>query len=502
MHYDETYDVTDRLAATGTSATRDRWVGFRRVRFAVGDAACQVVAPHQAARGRPWVWRARFFGHAPELDLSLLDRGFHLAYCDVANLYGNDVAQQRWNDFYRFATAELGLTKKPVIESMSRGALPVFLWASRNPEKVGAIYTDNPVATSLSWPAGHNGKRSEADWSRLLACYGVDESTAEQLPQPMDLDVLRPLADQQVPLAVVVGLADQVTPPEANALPLSKRYQSLGGPVTVWAKPGGGHHPHGLDPPAPLRRLLQRAAGFDVNPATRPTPSSEHRGGAGWGSDWHAAFQHTKRAVSASQDSRVILLGDSITQSLTGHHDRLAHPDGERAIDRWLGEYGALSLGLSGDRTEHLLWRLRHGQLQGIAPEHVVLMIGVNNINAGHTGDEAADGAAAIVRWLLDNVPSANLLLLGCFPAGKEPDDPRRVDIDRLHTRVARLADGQRVDYLDLRQAFLQDNGVLNQNMRADGIHLNATGNAVWMEALATYLAAAKHPAASIGQSP
>ncbi len=486
--FDEAHNAAERLGAAGVEPAVDQWNGFTRLQFALDGVDCQIVAPHQTAEGRPWVWRARFFGHQPALDLSLLDRGFHVAYCDVSNLYGSPAAVERWDRFYEFLTREVGLAKKPVLEGMSRGGLPVLFWAARNAEKVAAIYLDNPVANTLSWPGGQNGKRSDADWNRLLAVYGAED--ADQLPQPTDPDVLRPIAANQVPLALVIGMTDEVTPPEENALPLAQQYESFGGRVAKWIKPESGHHPHGLHPPAPLRRFLLRACGYAINPATRATPSSEYRSGAGWGSDWHAAFAHLKSAVADSPDSRVVLLGDSITQGLTGHRDRAASPDGTRAIDRQLGAYHALSLGLSGDRTEHVLWRLQHGQLRGLKPEHIVLMIGVNNINNRHTGDETAEGTAAIVEWLRQHQPQATLHLLGCFPAGHKADDPRRAEIDRLHEAVRSMADGDRDRYHDLRSRFLNPDGTLNENMRSDAVHVSPSGQAEWMEAMASIIEA------------
>ncbi|MGI9455900.1 MAG: GDSL-type esterase/lipase family protein, partial [Aeoliella sp.] len=485
ISYDESFNIESKLRSAGIEFEQNRWHGYLQYTFAQADATCHVVAPHQAAENHPWIWRARFFGHEPELDLSLLDRGFHLAYCDVANLYGSREALARWDLFHSRATHELSLSPQPILEGMSRGGLPIFFWASRNPDKVAAIYGDNPVCNSLSWPGGKNGKRSDADWQRLLAEYKTTDENSNALPQPRHPDILKPIAEKKIPVALVVGLADDVVPPTENALPLVSEYESLGGSVKVWRKPGKGHHPHGLHPPAPLRRFLLRARGYTFNPAANAVPSVEYRSGAGWGADWNTAFAHLKKTVAENSGSQLVFLGDSITQGLTGHQDRVARPNGQRAIDRHFGDRKALSLGLSGDRTEHVLWRLQNGQLDGLSPAHIVLMIGVNNINSGgHTGDETAEGTAAIVRWLRKNKPDAKVILLGCFPAGQQPTDSHRAEIEILHQEIAPLADGKKIVYVDLRPHFLTDDGTLNQNMSGDAIHISRSGQEVWMKAL------------------
>ncbi|MCB1129683.1 MAG: prolyl oligopeptidase family serine peptidase [Verrucomicrobiae bacterium] len=495
IRFDENHDVRQLLVNAGVEPKRSLFHGCVSVDFPLpgNGAACKIVAPSQSAEGRPWIWRARFFGHEPELDLSLLDRGFHIGYCDVSNLYGGPGAMERWDAFYQFATETLGLSKKPVLEGMSRGGLPIFLWASRNPEKVAAIYGDNPVCDFRTWPGGHGGKRSEDDWKRLLAAWNLDQAAAMKHQQPRDESILGPIASAKIPVALVLGSADDVVPPKQNGEELAANLTKLGGVVKVWRKPGAGHHPHGLHPAGPLRRFLLAATGRETNPAIVPVPSSEYRAaGQGWPKGlWRNAFADVKRAAEEHPDARVVFLGDSISQALTGHKDRVSHAGGSRPIDKVFGEGEALSLGLSGDRTEHLLWRIDHGQFDGLKPEWVVLMIGVNNINTGgHTGEETAAGTAAVVKRLKAKLPETRILMLGCFPAGERPDDPRRTEIDALHKGVAPLADDERVFYQDLRPMFLEADGTLNDLMTTDAIHLNAKGQAAWLAAIMELISA------------
>lgn len=490
--YDEGCDMVALLHKVGVTPKRGDFGGYARYDFTLPGAGCGavIVVPQQAAEGRPWIWRARFFGHEPELDLQLLDRGWHLVYCDVADLYGGPEAMRRWDAAYDFMAGKVGLSNKVVLEGMSRGGLPIFNWAARHPERVAAIYGDNPVCDFRTWPGGNGGKRSDADWVRLLKAWNLDETAAATAEQVVGR--LEPIAAAKIPVALVLGTADEVVPPAANGEPVAKRYAELGGTVKVWRKPGAVHHPHGLHPPDALRRFLMAAAGFPANPAVVPAPSSEYRAaGQGWPKgQWRPAFAELRAAAMANPDAKVIFLGDSITQGLTGHKDRVTHTGGKRPIDLHFADRKALSLGLSGDRTEHLLWRIDHGQFDGLAPEWVVLMIGVNNINAaGHTGEETAAGTAAVLERLRKVAPGAKILLLGAFPAGKSPDDPRRAEIDALHREIRPLADGARVFYLDLRPHFLNPDGTQNDRMSGDQIHLGAAGGETWMAAVDEFIA-------------
>ncbi len=252
-------DLAADLAGAGLEAKVSEWHGFARHDFRLpGDgASCTVVVPGEAAEGRPWIWRARFFGHQPALDIALLERGWHLCYCDVANLYGAPRAVGRWDRFHAFATGPLGLGGRPVLEGMSRGGLIIFNWASANPGKVRAIYGDNPVCDFRTWPGGGSGgKRSEGDWARCLDAYGLGEDAAGTARQPCDPATLEPLAKAGVPVFLVLGEADEVVPVAANADALAGAYRGLGGDVREWRKPGLGHHPHGLDPVGPLLEAI------------------------------------------------------------------------------------------------------------------------------------------------------------------------------------------------------------------------------------------------------
>ncbi|MFW6163529.1 MAG: alpha/beta hydrolase family protein [Planctomycetota bacterium] len=232
---------------------RTTWHGFDRCAFAVEGRRCWVVVPKRAAEGKPWVWRARFFGHEPQADIALLGKGFHLAYCDVGGLFGSPQAVAHWDAFYAYLTEQQGFAKKAVLEAMSRGGLIALNWAASNPEKVACIYLDAPVCDFKSWPGGKGkGRGAPGEWQRCIKAYGFRDEAEALAYDKNPLDRLAPLAKARIPILSICGADDQVVPVAENTAVLQRRYKKLGGPIQVILKPRCGHHPHSLKDPRPI----------------------------------------------------------------------------------------------------------------------------------------------------------------------------------------------------------------------------------------------------------
>jgi pimeloyl-ACP methyl ester carboxylesterase len=219
---------------------KSKWQGFD----AYKDGGRTIVAPNEAAEGKPWVWRARFFGHEPQFDVALLKRGYHLVYCNVGGLYGNDEAVDRWNAFYKYLREEHGFAEKAVLEGMSRGGLIIYNWGIANPAKVAVIYGDAPVMDFKSWPGPTN--------KGILKAYGFKNAEEAKSYRGNPVDNLKPLADAGVPIIHVVGDADKVVPVSENTAVAEERYKAMGGVFKVLHKEKVGHHPHSLKDPSPL----------------------------------------------------------------------------------------------------------------------------------------------------------------------------------------------------------------------------------------------------------
>ncbi len=168
----------------------------------------------------------------------------------------------------------------------------------------------------------------------------------------------------------------------------------------------------------------------------------------------------------------LLFLGDSITQ---GWHDNQV----------WKRHYGprhAANFGIGGDRTEHVLWRLEHGEVEGIKPKVAVLMIGTNNAGSNSAEDIAA-GITAIVKDLRERLPETHVLLLGVFPRGEKPDKTR-AKLQQVNEQISKLDDGSHVTYLDIGKAFLNPDGTISREIMPDFLHLSAKGYRLWAEAM------------------
>lgn len=237
------------------------WHGFARYDFEIGGKPVLIVVPDQPADGRPWVWHGEFFGHKPAPDIALLKQGFHIVYTRFPDQLGSPAAVAHWNTCYKDLTSRFELAPKVALVGLSRGGLYCYNWAIANPEKVACIYGDAPVCDFKSWPGGKGkGKGSLRDWQLVLQTYGFKDDAEALAYDKNPVDQLAPLAKAGVPLLHVYGDADDVVPWDENTGVIAERYKKLGGSITLIAKPGVGHHPHGLDDPTPIVEFIRKHA--------------------------------------------------------------------------------------------------------------------------------------------------------------------------------------------------------------------------------------------------
>jgi len=236
--------------------TQSEWHGYERLDFVVAGQPAILIIPKEDAPGKPWIWRAEWFGdrHGPQVALALLKRGWHYAYINASDRYGSPEAMRIFDAFYRRLTAEHGLAPKVVLEGFSRGGLYAFNFAAEHPDRVAALYLDAPALDLKSWP----GYRS-ARWPEVAARYGLtlaEMETARVSP----LDRIEPVAKAGIPIIGVSGDADNIVRLEENLGVLAPRYRAAGGLIEVIIKPGAGHSPHSLEDPAPVVDFILRHA--------------------------------------------------------------------------------------------------------------------------------------------------------------------------------------------------------------------------------------------------
>lgn len=210
----------------------------------------------------------------------------------------------------------------------------------------------------------------------------------------------------------------------------------------------------------------------DVNYATVPESRPERSGKFGW---WLA--RHEQKLEEARRGADVVFLGDSITQGWEG--------PGRDIWREHFGSKNALNLGFGGDSTQHVLWRLDHGELDNLHPKVVVLLIGTNNVRHSEaTPDQIAAGVREILQQIHHKAPSARVLLHAIFPRGANADDPWRKRCHEVNERLPVLADGARVRFIDLGARLTNDDGTISREIMPDLLHLSPQGYAIWAEAL------------------
>lgn len=192
--------------------------------------------------------------------------------------------------------------------------------------------------------------------------------------------------------------------------------------------------------------------------------------------------QH-ERSVARVRQGQVdlLMIGDSITQ---GWGD-----EGRQVWDRYYAHRRAVNLGFNGDRTEQVLWRLQHGELDGIHPKVAVVMIGTNNSGTRNDPpEETAAGVQAIVTLIRTKLPEMKILLLGIFPRGATAIDALRILNEAINERLRAFADGRQLFYADLGHLFLEHDGRLKRDLMPDLLHLNEQGYRVWAEGMEAQL--------------
>lgn len=186
-------------------------------------------------------------------------------------------------------------------------------------------------------------------------------------------------------------------------------------------------------------------------------------------------------AQAKKGEGQLVFLGDSITAGWAGN--------GKEVWAKAFGAYQPLNFGIGGDRTQHVLWRIENGELEGIKPKAAVVMIGTNN-----SGTDPAEGIAKGVTRIIETIrakqPQAKILLLAVFPRGEKPaPNPGRDKLKKVNEMIAKLEDGKNVFFLDIGDKFMKPDGTLTKDVMPDFLHLSAAGYQIWADAISPKLA-------------
>ena len=172
----------------------------------------------------------------------------------------------------------------------------------------------------------------------------------------------------------------------------------------------------------------------------------------------------------------LVFLGDSITQGWEGA--------GKQTWDKHYAHRRAANFGIGGDKTQHVQWRLDHGNLDGLSPKLIVVLIGINN-GAGNNPPQIAEGVIAILQRLRRKLPEARILLMGIFPYGADANNQNRAHLNGANPILKRAAASDpMIDYRDIGHLFLDEHGAYRPDVTPDRLHLKARGYEIWAAAI------------------
>ena len=256
--------------------------------------------------------------------------------------------------------------------------------------------------------------------------------------------------------------------------------------------------PHGVkgpiriyrgEPPEPLPAAAR--------PAPRPQPAQHPRwAGPGFWDRRHKA--KLAEIATGPKEYDCVFVGDSITHNWEGWDEKpdvevaerlyanggLKFPNGPgRAVWKEMkNTWRVLNLGMAGDTTQNVLWRLDNGEMDGYRARYVFLMIGTNN--GSDTPVNRAKGIKAVLDKIAEKQPQATILLSPIFPSGARPNDPLRVTKDKTNAIIKDYADGKRIVWVDFNTKFLNADGTLNTSIMPDLLHPLEAGYRIWFEAI------------------
>jgi lysophospholipase L1-like esterase len=205
-----------------------------------------------------------------------------------------------------------------------------------------------------------------------------------------------------------------------------------------------------------------------------------------WVLDWwmprhEAKLKEIRKLKEAGKDPQIVFIGDSITEGW----ERSGLPVWKQYYEK----YNAVDLGFGSDRTENVLWRLQHGEVDGIAPKVAVLLIGTNNTGSRQEDPKTtAAGIKRIIDELRQRLPQTKVLLLAIFPRGEQPADNLRRINERVNAIISGFDDGRHVFFLDINAALMNQDGTLFKDIMPDLLHPNEKGYEIWAQSMAPAL--------------
>ena len=213
-----------------------------------------------------------------------------------------------------------------------------------------------------------------------------------------------------------------------------------------------------------------------ANPAATPVENPDPDRSGEY--NWKERHEQVK-ARNAQGGVNLVFIGDSITHYFGGEPEAKIVRAGE-VWKKYYGHRQAVNMGFGWDRTEHVLWRLEKGELDGIAPKVAVVMVGVNNLLRDYSPEQTAEGIRAIVDLVGKKLPQTKILLLGILPFGI----PVSGKVRTANELISKFPDGRQIYFLDEWNMFLKSDSSIDKGLMSDTLHPNAKGYQIIAEAI------------------
>jgi lysophospholipase L1-like esterase len=220
--------------------------------------------------------------------------------------------------------------------------------------------------------------------------------------------------------------------------------------------------PEGTEPPPPKNIIFP--------PADTPHPKMSADGNPQPGYP-NALKGHNSSLLKNMPE--ILFIGDSITAGWN-----------KDVMKEKFAKYKTMQIGIGGDWTQNVLWRVENSTLDQVKPKLIILMIGTNNFGHGYSVDDIVAGNAAILKAIKKKTPDTKVLLLGIFPRGKKMSDAGNTTIKEINEKLQALADGKKIFFLDIGGKLVEPDGTLNRNVFYDGLHLTKEGYIRWSDAI------------------
>lgn len=232
------------------------WNGFKRIDFIFEGTEAILVFPKKPNKNCNWMMKTEYFDAFPNLEIELVERGWHLAYLKNITRWCLEKDLDLKKRFADYLIKEYGLNKKFLPMGMSCGGLIASKFAAKYPEYIQALYLDAPVMNFMSCPAGV-GKAGDSMMEEFVAATGM---TLIDLINYRDnpVDKMNILLENKIPVVMVYGDSDDIVPYDENGEILEKFYKENAGEILAIGKNNCGHHPHGLEDNTPIIKFIEK----------------------------------------------------------------------------------------------------------------------------------------------------------------------------------------------------------------------------------------------------